>query len=175
MAKKHKKHSTKKLKEPKQTESPKQRKEYIWKYLRIFWYTWSVAATLLTFWLGYLALRPSVTIDYASHLIALPIRVTNNGLLPLYNIKCIMDANIVDRNNNHSSVREIVLLTNKLSHHKSVDHIYYAFRTVKGPQKGNVIVTINYELPMIHTNYSEQQRFEYFKTLDRYTRWRLVQ
>lgn len=65
-------------------------------YLQAIWASITVISVLLNFYLAYLMLRPKIIIDYASHLIpenpiALPIKISNQGFLPIYNVICLVE------------------------------------------------------------------------------------
>lgn len=184
MAKKRKKPNTRKLKESIPTTHQLNNKLKMWKYLKLIWTIWGITATLLSFSLGYLALRPSVQIDYASHLIpkntiALPIKITNLGLLPIYNVSIDVIHDSIIGLGNIQLIGNIytIDITNKLSFHKSIEYIYdkVLIPLPRDFKSHGIIVTVHYELPIITKVFDESQKFSIFKSQDGYFRWITIQ
>ena len=184
--KKHKKQSTKRSMEPEQVSTQPKHKNRIWQYVRIIWAVWTAIATVLTVLLGYLTLQPNVSIDYASHLIpenriGLPLKITNHGYLSIRNIKISFDNKInyggiinMDVQHNH------IDLSSELEPNKSIDYIYDKINlNIKydnsPPSTGYLLVTLEYQLPILPTIITEQQKYIIFKSHDGYNRWMAVQ
>lgn len=147
--------------------------------IQLIWGFVMVISVLLNFWLAYLALYPKVTIDYASHLIpdnpiALPIKISNIGLLPVYDVECfIEDKDIITMNNNMSSGNKTQqFITKKLSPNKPSEYVYNSIAIMDNPISGNVLVTLKYKLPFIQkTITSETDVFSIYKSKDGFIRW----
>jgi hypothetical protein len=82
-----------------------------------------------------------------------------------------MDYNIITINQNYVNGDENIFLTNKLSSHKSLELAYSAIYTNEYLERGSIVVTVYYQLPVIHKVLSERQKFSVFKSKDNQVRW----
>lgn len=139
----------------------------------------TVISILLNFWLAYLTLAPKVTIDYASHLIpenpiALPIKISNIGLLPVYDVECLIEDKGIKMMNdiNVGDNKTLKFITNKLSSNKPSEYVYNSISIMGNPISGDVLVRLKYKLPVLHiTITSEPDVFSIYKSKDGFIRW----
>lgn len=186
MAKRHRKPENKTRTEAEQSASQRQNKighEAPVKgndmTIQLIWGFVTVVSVLLNFWLAYLALTPKVTIDYASHLIpenpiALPIKISNIGLLPVYDVECFIEDKDMKLQNNKSSSgnKTQQFITKKLSPNKPSEYVYNSIAIMDNPISGDVLVTLRYKLPLLQkTITSEPDVFSIYKSKDGFVRW----
>lgn len=139
----------------------------------------TVISIFLNFWLAYLALTPKVTVDYASHLIpenpiALPLKISNIGLLSVYDVECfIEDKDVKLQNNNISTGNKTQkTITKKLSPNKPSEYVYDSIAIMDNPISGDVLVTLKYKLPLLRkTITSDPDVFSIYKSKDGFVRW----
>lgn len=149
-------------------------------YFKTIWAAITVISVLLNFYLAYLTLSPKIVLDYNSFIIpdnpiSLPLRISNMGMWPIYDVKSITeDKDVVTENNNRMTGNKGYSdICDKLSPNKSKDYIYNDFIYLGDkPIKGTVFVTLQYKLPLISRIITtEPQAFSIYRSKDGYIRW----
>lgn len=169
--------SKKKLQQREQTPKSVQKKSkaIFWKKA---WFWVTVISISVNFFLAYLVLSPNVGIFYSSYVIPektsyLPLRVVNNGLLPIYNVNIFLNTtNLMDiAGNQIVSFKSINFLTEKIGSQDYVDYIdeqIGLYELVKGDWE----VYVTYESYFFgFTHQTQTKVFSLFKVPNQPIRW----
>jgi len=135
---------------------------------------------LLNFFLGYLTLYPNVTVDYASHIlpenpIALPIKITNLGYLPIRNIIMVIKDNYTDKMNNNriENISTRIRLSNRLGRQEHIEYVHdeIFLYNAKTDWNGSSQVSVQFQLPVWPNIIYREQKFTIYKSKDGFIRW----
>ena len=150
--------------------APRRPISQLWKFV-------GVVSILLNFWLSYLALRPNVSVDYASNFIpkneiALPVRVTNNGLLPVRVIRYALTDNLRTTRGNTIAGNAVSIDTfESIAPKGSVERVFDVINVDDSPSSGWIRVIVHYRFFFFPSMATAENTFRPYKNKDGTVRW----
>ena len=165
------------IKKPKEISTPPKKKTPKWK---LIWGAITVISIFLNFYLSYITFSPNVILEYAPSILpkdemVLPIKVLNNGTLPIYDVIAYFEDSLVTKRDN--SVQDIVTryhLRVKLGGNDYVDcaHAFPLLRNSQDrPASGKITVTVEYNPPFLWGKGIITKEFQVFEDINNNIRW----